>query len=58
MGDLLQARVVPDELARDCRNCVNARFGRLTHCVIFGEDIVDEARTAAECDVFELEEIF
>lgn len=48
----------PSDLdAVDCRNCVNARFGALTHCILVGEDIIDEVRTASECDAFEREEL-
>lgn len=45
-----------DLAARDCRNCVNARFGALTHCVLLGEDILSEESAAAECEAFELDE--
>lgn len=46
----------PSADARDCRNCVNARFGTLTHCTIVGEDILDEVQTARECEAWELDE--
>jgi len=52
-----RVRPAPEDAeAEDCRNCVNARFGRLTHCVLVGEDILDEARTASECEAFEKEQ--
>lgn len=41
---------------RDCRNCVNARFGQTTHCVVVGESILDEIETARMCEAFELDE--
>lgn len=46
-----------DEQAIDCRNCIHARFGALTHCTLVGESIIDEIRTASECDAFEKEEL-
>lgn len=45
-----------DDQARDCRNCVNARFGALTHCTLLHEDILNEVETASECEMFEKEE--
>lgn len=51
-----QVDVGPDSEARDCRNCVNARFGPLTHCVLVGEDILDEVQTARSCEAYELDE--
>ena len=59
MGDLLHfpAKPIPDEVPeKDCRNCVNARFGVLTHCVLVGEAILDEATTARSCEAFEPED--
>lgn len=51
-------RVVADEPseARDCRNCVNARHGTLTHCTLVGEDILNEEAVARECEAYEPEE--
>lgn len=49
-------KVTTDEQAVDCRNCIHARFGALTHCTIVGEDIIDEANVAPMCESYEPEE--
>lgn len=49
------AQPVDDDDAIDCRNCIHARFGVLTHCTLVGESIVDEVRTASECEAFQKE---
>lgn len=48
-------QIVTEDDAVDCRNCVHARFGVLTHCTLVGESIVDESQAASECDAFEKE---
>lgn len=47
----------PDDAdARDCRNCVNARFGSLTFCTVVGESILNEESAARECEAYEQEQ--
>ena len=41
---------------RDCRNCVNARFGSLTYCTLVKENILDEKETARDCEAYEYDE--
>lgn len=39
-----------------CHDCVHARMGDLTYCVVFRESIVDEVHTAADCPMYDKQE--